>query len=417
MPKLLIAIPYRIALLTMLCLALFEFSTYIANDMVMPAMLIITRDLQASLSHVPLAMTTYLAGGASLQWLIGAISDSYGRRPVLLFGALAFILLNIATLFVSNIYQFNTLRFLQGMGLGFVTVIAYPVIHEIFDEAHAVKFTALVSNIALVSPLVGPLLGAAILAHHHWHMIFIITAIFSGFAFIGLWRFMPETLGVPHSDGSPAHQLLPIHWKTLFQSYLKLLSNFHFLRGACAAGLIVLPIVAWVGLSPLLLMETAHMTLMEYSLAQLPVFGALILGNLVLGQFTHRMPLVRLLMLSSVPVAAGLVIALLLVALGFGACGIIIGFSIYGFGMGLCYAILYRLVLNIADAGKGTTSALMGIITIALYGLGTQIITWLNAGKNHLFFTQSCLVFGVLAGIALVPFIRHEYDMNMPRNA
>ena len=62
----------RQALLFPLCLVLYEFSTYIGNDMIQPGMLAVVEQYQAGIDWVPTSMTAYLAGGMFLQWLTKA---------------------------------------------------------------------------------------------------------------------------------------------------------------------------------------------------------------------------------------------------------------------------------------------------------------------------------------------------------
>ena len=58
----------RQALLFPLCLVLYEFSTYIGNDMIQPGMLAVVEQYQAGIDWVPTSMTAYLAGGMFLCW-------------------------------------------------------------------------------------------------------------------------------------------------------------------------------------------------------------------------------------------------------------------------------------------------------------------------------------------------------------
>lgn len=81
----------RQALLFPLCLVLYEFSTYIGNDMIQPGMLAVVQEFQVGNEWVPTSMTAYLAGGMFLQWLLGPLSDRIGRRPVMLTGVVWFI--------------------------------------------------------------------------------------------------------------------------------------------------------------------------------------------------------------------------------------------------------------------------------------------------------------------------------------
>lgn len=110
----------RQALLFPLCLVLYEFSTYIGNDMIQPGMLVVVEQYQAGIDWVPTSMTAYLAGGMFLQWLLGPLSDRIGRRPVMLAGVVWFIITCLAILLAQNIEQFTLLRFLQGISLCFI---------------------------------------------------------------------------------------------------------------------------------------------------------------------------------------------------------------------------------------------------------------------------------------------------------
>lgn len=151
----------RQALLFPLCLVLYEFSTYIGNDMIQPGMLAVVEQYQAGIDWVPTSMTAYLAGGMFLQWLLGPLSDRIGRRPVMLAGVVWFIVTCLAILLAQNIEQFTLLRFLQGISLCFIGAVGYAAIQESFEEAVCIKITALMANVALIAPLLGPLVGAA----------------------------------------------------------------------------------------------------------------------------------------------------------------------------------------------------------------------------------------------------------------
>ncbi len=90
-----------------LCLVLYEFSTYIGNDMIQPGMLAVVQEFQVGNEWVPTSMTAYLAGGMFLQWLLGPLSDRIGRRPVMLTGVVWFIVTCLATLLAQTIEQFT----------------------------------------------------------------------------------------------------------------------------------------------------------------------------------------------------------------------------------------------------------------------------------------------------------------------
>lgn len=86
-----------------LSLVLFEFATYIAHNMIQPGMLLVTSEFSVGPEWVSTSLTAYLMGGVVLQWLLGPLSDKYGRRPVLLFGILFFAAACILTTWVLSL--------------------------------------------------------------------------------------------------------------------------------------------------------------------------------------------------------------------------------------------------------------------------------------------------------------------------
>lgn len=114
-------------------------------------------------------MSLYILGGALLMWLIGPLSDRYGRRRVMLAGTLYYAITNILILFTVNIESFMLMRLLQGVSHCFIGAVGYVSIQEAFRESTAIKVMALMANIALIAPLLGPLAGAALISYASWH--------------------------------------------------------------------------------------------------------------------------------------------------------------------------------------------------------------------------------------------------------
>ncbi|MBZ0059661.1 MULTISPECIES: MFS transporter [unclassified Leclercia] len=377
----LLYISRRQALLFCLLLAFFELLTYIASDAIMPGMLAVVADFQAEPHYVPWSLNAYLLGGVAFQWLLGPLSDCHGRRPLLLAGSALFAIACVITPFTVTIEQFTALRFIQGMGLGFVVVVSYPALQESFNEADAIRLIAIIANIALLSPLLGPLLGSVLLTWISWQSLFILLAAFAALCTLGLLRWMPETLGVTRRDASTLARQ-PFNLKSLARTYGELLRNRRFLAGCAALGLTGLPLMAWIALSPLLLVKNLDMSNLEYALWQLPIFGALIAGNITLNFIADKYVLSRLLFLSSIPLFAGLVIALISTLLFDSIYVLAAGLGIYAFGLGICNATLYRLTLFSSSHGMGSVSAMLGMISVGIFSLGGTLLALLGAGES-----------------------------------
>lgn len=355
----------RQALLFPLCLVLYEFSTYIGNDMIQPGMLAVVEQYNAGIEWVPTSMTAYLAGGMFLQWLLGPLSDRIGRRPVMLTGVVWFIVTCLATLLAQNIEQFTILRFLQGVSLCFIGAVGYAAIQESFEETVCIKITALMANVALIAPLLGPLVGAAWIHYAPWETMFVLFAALAAFSFFGLHRAMPET-------ATRLGEKLSL--RDLGHDYKLVLKNGRFVAGSLAIGFVSLPLLAWIAQSPIIIISGEKLSTYEYGLLQVPIFGALIMGNLVLARLTSRRSVRSLIILGGWWIVPGLVVsAVATVASSHAYLWMTAGLSLYAFGIGLANAGLVRLTLFASDMSKGTVSAAMGMLQMLIFTVGIEV--------------------------------------------
>ncbi|ECI4596544.1 multidrug transporter MdfA [Salmonella enterica subsp. salamae] len=390
----------RQALLFPLCLVLYEFSTYIGNDMIQPGMLAVVAQYQASLDWVPTSMTAYLAGGMFLQWLLGPLSDRIGRRPVMLAGVVWFIVTCLATLLAKNIEQFTFLRFLQGISLCFIGAVGYAAIQESFEEAVCIKITALMANVALIAPLLGPLVGAAWVHVLPWEGMFILFAALAAIAFFGLQRAMPETA---------TRRGETLSFKALGRDYRLVIKNRQFVAGALALGFVSLPLLAWIAQSPIIIISGEQLSSYEYGLLQVPVFGALIAGNLVLARLTSRRTVRSLIVMGGWPIVAGLIIAAAATVVSSHAyLWMTAGLSVYAFGIGLANAGLVRLTLFSSDMSKGTVSAAMGMLQMLIFTVGIEVSkhAWLSGGNG--LFSLFNLANGILWLLLMLVFLKDK---------
>lgn len=377
-------------------LVLYEFLTYIANDMIMPGMIKVVESFHAPESAIATSLTLYILGGASLQLILGPLSDRYGRRPIMIGGALLFFFCTVLIACSSSIDQFLLARFLQGMGLCFIGVIGYATLQEIFSEMDAVRLIAIMANVSILAPLLGPLLGAAVIEYFNWRMIFVFIAFFSLLALWGLWRFMPEPIGQTKSDGEQikAISLTP---GVVVKNYKDLILNQSFTLGSIALGLLCLPCMAWIALAPLILIADAQLTVIQYALWQIPIFGAAIVGNWYLQRLTTRGSLKKILILGSIISSFSLMLFFILpFTISNDFIWLMPGLILYFFALGLTAAPLNRFILFSTPIAKGTTSALMSIIGMFIQALGIEIASLLYRSHNNLIFGFYCALAGLL---------------------
>lgn len=350
------------ALLFPLAFALFEAAAYIGNDLVQPAMLAVTKEFGVGVEWVPTSMSAYVFGGAALALFWGPISDQLGRRKVFLFGALFFIVGCIAIIFTQTMGQFLVWRFLQGTALTLITAVGLAAIQEAYSEIQAIRVTAMIANITLLAPLLGPVLGAVLIEYVSWHWGFVGIALLAGVGWVGLVRYMPETVDLSLSNRKGVKQI--------FLDYKQVFTNKSFIIFAVAVPLLTLPVMLWIALSPLFLVDELGLSNFGYALSQIPVLGGLIIGNFVMARWVDRMPLGKTVLIGFPFVVIGwLCLVLGLVFSAHTIFALILGMSLIAFGEGLSFAVMYRFALMSSTVSKGTVAAAIATISMLFYAV------------------------------------------------
>ena len=401
MPQPLIPITRKSAFIFAGFLVLYEFLTYIANDMIMPGMLPVIRSFNAPESAIATSFTAYVLGGASLQLFLGPLSDRYGRRPVMVLGAFFFLLMTIFIALSQSMDQFLLARFFQGMGLCFISVVGYATLQEIFAEMDAVRLIAIMANVAILAPLLGPLLGAVFIQYLSWRIIFVIIAALAFVALWGLWRFMPESVGVIRRNGEEL-KAVSLSPRVIAANYKALLLNRPFMFGSLALGSLSLPCCLWIAFAPVILVLDAKLSIIQYGIWQVPVFGSYILGNVLLQKLTHRNNITQLAWLGTLLSITGLVAMLLLPWLmQDDYVWLMPGLMVYFFGYGVVSAPLNRFILYSTAVGKGTGAALLSMISMAVMGFGTEAVNFMGISHDPRSFGLCCAVIGLVYFIFL----------------
>lgn len=347
------AVLSRATLMFPLALVLFEFSVYIGNDLVQPAMLAITKDFGVSSAWAPSSMSFYLLGGACVAWLLGPLSDRLGRKKVLLGGVAFFTICCLLILLTHNIESFLALRFLQGFGLSVISAVGYAAVQETFEERDAIKVMALMANISLLAPLLGPVLGAFLIDHVSWHWGFIGIALLSFLSWFGLKAKMPkQQASLPKQPFSH-----------IFDDFKRVFKNKRFLGLTIGLPMVAMPLMLWIALSPVMLVEELGLSSLQYGLAQFPVLGGLILGNIVLIKIIDKLPLGKTVLIGLPLMLAGTAIVVIgmLFPQYFLHC-VILGMTLVSFGEGISFSVLYRFALMSSEVSKGTVAASVSVL-------------------------------------------------------
>lgn len=397
--KPLINISYKQSIIFAAFLVFYELLTYVANDMIMPGMHIVVRTFSASESNIATSLTCFMLGGSSLQFIIGPVSDAYGRRKVMLTGVVIFLISTFLLTISQSMNAFLIERFTQGMGICFISSIGYATLQEIFNDTDAVKLTSIMSSISILAPLLGPLLGTVILIHSGWRMIFALITAGTIYSLFGLWKYMPETVGVTKINGE-INPPQPLNFKKSLRNYQKLLSNKAFISLLCMYGLMAVPCMIWIALSPVMIIVHAHKSMYEYSLWQIPMFSAFVFATHLLQRLIDKFDIKKIMEVGVLIVILSLVMSVVSIYM-FGAnyLSLIPCMITYFFGYATAISSTYRKMYNLSNVPKGTTAALISLVSMFIQAFGIECANYLYHAENyyHLSWFLLSIGFGVLS--------------------
>lgn len=227
------------------------------NDMYTPSLPAMCKFFGCSVSLAQVGLTTGMVGLGVGQLILGPVSDRYGRKPVLLWSLLLFIIAAVGSIFSPNIHVFNTCRFFQGLGASGGYFLARTIPADIYSGRNLAKLMALIGAINGIAPASAPVIGGLTADAWGWKAVFILLAAIALIILL-LSPEMKETLPPDARTKGP--------WKNSFVGYRLLLRNHSFMIHVCFKGLALGLLFAYISAAPFILQRTYGMTQTQYGL-------------------------------------------------------------------------------------------------------------------------------------------------------
>ena len=141
-----------------------------------------------------LLITMIFLGLGFGQLIFGPLSDSFGRKPMVYFGFIVFVIASFICVSATSIEMMVFGRILQGVGLSAPRTISIAMVRDTFSGDYMARIMSFIVVIFILVPVVAPALGKIMLDNYGWKSIFNSQLIFGGFVMLWLWRRQPETL-------------------------------------------------------------------------------------------------------------------------------------------------------------------------------------------------------------------------------
>ena len=374
------ALAFLLALLGML--GPFSIDTYL------PAFAGMAQALGATPVQMQQTLSAYLFGFAFMNLFHGALADSFGRRPVVLWGIAIFTLASAGCALSQSIGQLVMFRALQGLSTGAGIVVSRAVIRDMFPPAQAQRVMSQVTIYFGIAPAIAPMVGGWLYVHTGWHSIFWFLTLVGAALWLANYRLLPETLHV--------QQRQPFNTRHLMRGYWQLGSSARFVLLALASGIPFNGMFLYVLAAPAFLGDHLGLDPGQFFWFFVMTISGIMGGAWLSGRLAGKVA-------PKHQIRHGFVIMLTTSALNLIANALfpahvawaLLPIAIFSFGWALMVPVVTLLVLDLYPERRGMASSMQAFIGSTANGLVAGVVVPLVMHSTLLLATASLCMLGI----------------------
>lgn len=343
------------------------------------------------------SVALYLALSAALQIVIGPISDRFGRRKVLLWSLVLFLLATIGTLLATSATVFLFFRMAQAV-IASGMVLSRAVVRDMVEDAQAASMIGYVTMGMSLVPMIGPVIGGFLDDLYGWRANFALLLVLGAAVLALAWADLGETA-----------TLRRVGLIDQIRTYPGLLASRRFWGYALAAAFASGCFFAYLGGAPFVGDKVFGLSSTEVgALFALTAIGYAV-GNFLAGRYSVRMGMNRMILIGTIVTSAGLGLLALLTLAGLSGPVVFFGLTVFmGLGNGICLPSANAGMLSVRPELAGTASGLGGAIMIgggaALASLAGVL---LGPGSSEMPLVLLMLA-SALASVVAILFVRRR---------
>lgn len=350
-----------VLLATLGMLGPFSIDTYI------PAFAGIASSLDATPLQMQQTLSAYLFGFAFMSLFHGALSDSIGRRPVVLWGLAAFTLASVGCALSQSIGQLVFFRAVQGLSTGAGIVVSRAVVRDMFAPAQAQRVMSQITIYFGVAPAIAPMIGGVLFAQLGWHSVFWFLAAVGVALWTANYKLLPETLHIT--------QRQPLKLSNLLQGYWKLGLDPRFVLLAFASGVPFNGMFLYVLSAPVFLGEHLGLAPTQFFWFFVLTISGIMGGAWVSGRMAGRLAPKQQIKYGFL-IMLGMAVTNLLANVLFDAhvSWAMLPVALFAFGWAMMVPVITLLVLDLHPDRRGMASSLQAFIGASANGVVAGVI-------------------------------------------
>ncbi len=245
----------------------------LAIDTYLPSIPEIGREFEVGPLAVQQTLSLFLFTFAFMMLFYGTLSDSFGRRPVILIALAVYTLASLGAVYAPTFGALLVCRALQGFAAGAGSVIGQAIVQDRYshDQAMAQRIMSHIMMVFGLAPAIAPVLGGFLHVHFGWRSTFVFLALFGLAMIVLVYRLLPESL--------PREQRHPFHGVAIARNYLMVLRRPQFLLLALAVGLAFGGLSLYIGSAANFIMQILHLTETDFAWLFIPMIGGMTVGS------------------------------------------------------------------------------------------------------------------------------------------
>jgi MFS transporter, DHA1 family, multidrug resistance protein len=360
----------------------------LAIDTYLPSMPTIGRVFEVGPVAVQQTLSLFIFCFAFMMLFYGTLSDSFGRRPVLMGALSVYVLASIGAAVAPTFGWLLACRALQGLAAGSGAVIGQAIVQDRFAGAQAQKMMSHIMMVFGLAPAIAPVLGGWLHVTFGWRSTFVFLALFGSLMILLCYRMLPESL--------PPEKRQPFHPVAIGKNYLMVLRHARFLLLSLAVGFGWGGVSLYIGSAANFVMTILHLPETAFAWMFIPLIGGSVLGSAWGGKRSHTSSPARLKW-----IGYGCMVVACAMNVGYNALfptalpWAVLPLAVYTFGLAVAAPALQMGALQLFPDHRGLAASMLSFIQMMTFALISGLVAPL------LFDSALKLACGVTAGMVL----------------
>jgi len=368
-------------------------------DMYLPAIPAMQDAFDSSVSQMHLTLSAYLSGFAVFHLVCGPLADRYGRKPILTYGTIIFVMACVGCSQSSTISELLLFRFLQGVGACVGPTLARAMVRDIFGPTRAARALSLIAMLMALAPAVAPTLGGVMLLFLPWSSIFLFLATYGVATIILVQFFVPESLPEKQS----------MHPLSIARNYAELLRDPFYLLVTVASALMYATLLAYLSSSAFVYINMLSVPVEYFGLVFLSGVAGYVVGSAVSARLASKYTPEKLSLLGTQLGLAATVIMYLWSSLyPLAVVSYILPMALFSTALGLVLPNSMAIALRPFPHIAGTASALLGFIQMAISALSSALVGILLTTTPQPMVITMLTISAIALGLNMIMYNRHR---------